>query len=76
MTQITKQSIKIELENEGYESQRDLLEDTLFNAVSMLAENDDEEDLLLTTRFFTLRFDETDDGTIAATITASEKRGA
>lgn len=76
MTQITKQSIKIELENEGYESQRDLLEDTLFNAVSMLAENDEEEDLILTTRFFTLRFDETDSGTIAATITASEKRGA
>lgn len=75
MTQITKQSIKIELENEGYESQRDLLEDTLFNAVSMLAENDSEEDLILTTRFFTLRFDETDSGTIAATITASEKRG-
>lgn len=75
MTQITKQSIKIELENEGYEFQRDLLEDTLFNAVSMLAENDGEEDLILTTRFFTLRFDETDDGTIAATITASEKRG-
>lgn len=75
MTQITKQSIKIELENEGYDSQRDLLEDTLFNAVSMLAENDNEEDLILTTRFFTLRFDETDGGTIAATITASEKRG-
>ena len=74
MTQITKQSIKIELENEGYESQRDLLEDTLFNAVSMLAENDEEEDLILTTRFFTLRFDETGNGTIAATITASEKR--
>jgi hypothetical protein len=76
MTQITKQSIKIELENEGNESQRDLLEDTLFNAVSMLAENDEEEDLILTTRFFTLRFDETDSGTVAATITASEKRGA
>lgn len=75
MTQITKQSIKIELENEGYDSPRDLLEDTLFNAVSMLAENDGEEDLILTTRFFTLRFDETDGGTIAATITASEKRG-
>ena len=68
--------VRMALENEGYESQRDLLEDTLFNAVSMLAENDEEEDLILTNRFFTLRFDETDDGTIAATITASEKRGS
>ena len=74
MTTITKQSVKIELENTDYESQRDLLEDTFYAALSMISENDNEEDLILTSRFFTLRFDETAEGTIAATITASEKR--
>lgn len=75
MASITKQSIKIELENRDYQDNRELLEDTLYTALTMLTENEDEEDLLLTTRFFTLRFDETEDGKIAATITASEKRG-
>jgi hypothetical protein len=75
MANIAKQSIKIELDNVEYEDNRELLEDTLYTAVSMLAENEQEEDILLTTRFFTLRFDETESGAIAATITASEKRG-
>ena len=74
MTTIAKQSVKIELENTDYESQRELLEDTFYTALSMISENDNEEDLILTRRFFTLRFDETAEGTIAATITASEKR--
>lgn len=74
MSKIAKQSVKVELVNEGYASQRDLLEDTFYTAVEMLSENEGEEDLLLTTRFFTLRFDETNDGTIAATVTASAKR--
>lgn len=75
MANIAKQSIKIELDTQGYEDNRDLLEDTLYAALSQLAQNEGEEDLLLTTRFFTLRFDETESGAIAATITASEKRG-
>lgn len=74
MAKIAKQSVKVELVNEGYDSQRDLLEDTLYTAVNMLSENESEEDLLLTTRFFTMRFDETENGTIAATVTASSKR--
>lgn len=76
MAKIAKQSVKVELVNEGYDSQRDLLEDTFYTAVEMLSENEAEEDLLLTSRFFTLRFDKTNDGTIAATVTASAKREA
>lgn len=76
MAKIAKQSVKVELVNEGYDSQRDLLEDTFYTAVEMLSENEGEEDLLLTSRFFTVRFDETNDGTIAATVSASTKRTA
>ena len=76
MAKIAKQSVKVDLVNEGYDSQRDLLEDTFYTAVNTLSENEAEEDLLLTTRFFTMRFDETDNGTIAATVTASAKREA
>ena len=75
MRKIAKQSIKIELSPEGYESQRDLLEETFYTAVDMLTESEGEEALLITSCFFTLRFDETENGAIAATVTASEKRG-
>lgn len=74
MPPIAKQSVKVELDAEDFEgSVRDLLEDTFYAAIYKLVEEGDETEVLLN-RFFTFRFDVTDSGAVAATLTSSAKR--
>lgn len=74
MPPIAKQSVKVELDAEDFEgSVGDLLEDTFYTAISKLVEEKDELDTLLS-KFFTFRFDITETGVVAATLTASAKR--
>lgn len=79
MVNIQKQSIKIELDPADFgRNKGELLEETFYEAVDRIIEEsgEDEEEIdFLLSKFFTLRFDETQDGGVAATLTSSEKRG-
>ena len=73
MSNITKQSVKLETGDLAGEDVPDVIVDTLFDAVDRLfLDGETEEEL--TSHFFTLRFDKTEGNGIAATVTASEKR--
>ena len=73
MSNITKQSVKLETGDLTGEDVPDAIADTLFDAVDRLfLDGDPEEEL--TNHFFTIRFDKTESNGIAATVTASEKR--
>lgn len=80
MANIQKQSIKIELEPEDVNSTAaEILEDAFYEAISRIVQEsggtpEDEQNLLLS-KFFTMRFDETDNDGIAVTLSCSEKRG-
>ena len=74
MANVSKQSIRIEISPAEYEGDgQALFEDTLYEAVNRLVPEEESQEFL-TQHFFTMRFDETDNGTIAATVTASAKR--
>ena len=79
MANIRMQSIKIEMEaDDMLTTAADMLEDAFYEAVSRLVQEsggtpEDEQDVLLS-KFFTMRFDETVNGGIAVTLSCSEKR--
>lgn len=74
MSEIAKQSVKVEMRQEELsEDARGLLEDAFYEAIDRLAPRPEQIDLLLN-HFFTLRFDKVQEGRIAATLTAANKR--
>lgn len=74
MANIAKQSIRIELNSNGYDDPQALFEDTLYEAVERLIPDPEFQSEFLTEHFFTMRFDKLNDGGLAATLTASEKK--
>ena len=74
MAHVARQSVKIEFWDINDEAPEDLMFDALANATERMFGDQPCEDVLLD-HFFTVRFDRTDIGGIAATVTASEKRG-
>lgn len=74
MANVFKQSVRIELDPAEFDNVRDLFEETLYEAISRLVA-DDAQESFLTSQFFTMRFDAAPDGGLAATMTASEKKG-
>ena len=74
MANIAKQSIRIELNSNGYDDPQALFEDTLYEAVERLIPDPEFQPEFLTAHFFTMRFDKLNDGGLAATLTASEKK--
>ena len=74
MANIAKQSIRIELNSNGYDDPQALFEDTLYEAVERLIPDAEFQTECLTEHFFTMRFDKLNDGGLAATLTASEKK--
>lgn len=78
MSNVTKQSVKIEMTAEDANAcdQRDLLEDALFEALDKFEMTEGCDTVnYLKRKFFTIRFDEADADTIAVTVTSSDKRG-
>ena len=74
MANIAKQSIRIELNSNGYDDPQALFEDTLYEAVERLIPDPEFQPEFLTEHFFTMRFDKLNDGGLAAALTASEKK--
>lgn len=75
MANVSKQSIRIEISSAEYEGDgQALFEDTLYEAVNRLVPEEESQEFL-TQHFFTMRFDTIPDGSLAATLTASEKKG-
>lgn len=74
MANVAKQSIRIELNASDYEDLQTLFEDTLYEAVDRLIPEIEDQPDFLTEQFFTMRFDRLNDGGLAATLTASEKK--
>lgn len=73
MADVSKQSIRIEIDPNEYESTQVAFEEVFLEAVDRMVGEEDEVDFL-TSQFFTMRFDLVGKN-IAATITSSEKKG-
>lgn len=71
MSSINRISVKVEVEPEEHETDLDLVAETFDEALSLIGCGYDD----ITDKFFTMRFDETPDGGIAATVSAAGKRG-
>lgn len=73
MADVSKQSIRIEIDPNEYENTQVAFEEVFLEAVDRMVGEEDEVDFL-TSQFFTMRFDRVGKN-IAATITSSEKKG-
>lgn len=73
MADVSKQSIRIEIDPNEYENTQVAFEEVFLEAVDRMVGEEDEVDFL-TSQFFTMRFDCVGKN-IAATITSSEKKG-
>lgn len=73
MADVSKQSIRIEIDPNEYENTQVAFEEVFLEAVDRMVGEEDEVDFL-TSQFFTMRFDHVGKN-IAATITSSEKKG-
>lgn len=73
MADVSKQSIRIEIDPNEYENTQVAFEEVFLEAVDRMVGEEEEVDFL-TSQFFTMRFDRVGKN-IAATITSSEKKG-
>lgn len=73
MADVSKQSIRIEIDPNEYENTQAAFEEVFFEAVDRMVAEEEEVDFL-TSQFFTMRFDRVGKN-IAATVTSSEKKG-
>lgn len=73
MADVSKQSIRIEIDPNEYENTQVAFEEVFLEAVDRMVGEEDEVEFL-TSQFFTMRFDHVGKN-IAATITSSEKKG-
>jgi hypothetical protein len=76
MPKINKNSIKVELDPSEYENDfRTLFEETFYEAIEQMSFTTDMKGMdFMLSKFFTVRFDRTKEGAVAATITATSKR--
>lgn len=76
MPKINKNSIKVELDPAEYENDfRTMFDETFYEAIEQMSLSTDQNDLdFMLSKFFTVRFDRTKEGAVAATITATSKR--
>lgn len=74
MAGIAKKSVRIELNHHEYGDDTQLLiEDTFYEALDSLMPKEGDDDFL-TSYFFSMRFDHLNNGGMAATVTASDKK--
>lgn len=73
MVDVSKQSIRIEIDPNEYENTQAAFEEVFFEAVDRMVGEEDEVDFL-TSQFFTMRFDRVGKN-IAVTVTSAEKKG-
>lgn len=70
MQNVNKISVKVEVDPTEHDNDLDLVADAFDEALNMIGSGYDE----VVNKFFTMRFDETKEGGIAATVSVAEKR--
>lgn len=70
MSNVNRISVKVEVDPDDHESDLDMVAEAFDEALNMIGCGYDE----VVDKFFTMRFDETKEGGIAATVAVAEKR--